>query len=100
MCILKLTTRLGATLYLVLAKLQIKCSLHFTFSESSQHSSRYDLHLDENDGFSPSEVEFFKEQISTMDKSMKDYITNPDVTAIDRYEITIYCYFIFFRIKS
>ena len=42
---------------------------------------------DEKDGFSPSEVEFFKEQISTMDKSMKDYITNPDVTQAERNEI-------------
>ena len=68
-------------------KLRVKSSFDFIFSESSQHISRYDLHFDEKDGFSPSEVEFFKEQISTMDKSMKDYITNPDVTPTERYEI-------------
>ena len=47
--------------------------------------SNYDLHFDEQDGFTAPEVAFFKEQIAAMDKDMKEYITNPKVTPIERY---------------
>ena len=56
-----------------------------TISESSQHMSNYDLNFDEQDGFTAPEVAFFKEQIAAMDKDMKEYITNPKVTPIERY---------------
>ena len=56
-----------------------------TFLESSQHMSNYDLNFDEQDGFTAPEVAFFKEQIAAMDKDMKEYITNPKVTPIERY---------------
>ena len=60
---------------------------NFNIQGSSQLISYSDLRLDEKDGFSTSEVEFFKEQLSAMDKNMKEYITNPNVTPIERYDL-------------
>ena len=43
------------------------------------------LYIDEKDGFSSSEVEFYQDQIMIMDEHVKDYLTNPATTPIERY---------------
>lgn len=43
------------------------------------------LYIDEKDGFSSSEVEFYQDQIKIMDENEKDYLTNSATTPIERY---------------
>ena len=43
------------------------------------------LYVDEKDGFSSSEVEFYQDQIKIMDENVKDYLTNSATTPIERY---------------
>ena len=43
------------------------------------------LYIDEKDGFSTSEVEFYQDQIKIMDENVKDYLTNSATTPIERY---------------
>ena len=52
------------------------------------------LYIDEKDGFSSSEVEFYQDQIKIMDDNVKDYLTNPATTPIERYECNTEGYFI------
>ena len=56
--------------------------------------TKFDMHFDENDGFSSLEVQFFQDQIAVMDTSLKEYLITPNITPIERYVIFvpyIYC---------
>ena len=52
------------------------------------------LYIDEKDGFSTSEVEFYQDQIKIMDENVKDYLTNSATTPIERYTWKNEVYFI------
>ena len=43
------------------------------------------LYINEKDGFSTPEVEFYQDQIKIMDENVKDYLTNSATTPIERY---------------
>ena len=51
----------------------------------NQAGKCFDLQFDEDDGFSSTEIVFFESQMSVMEESIKEYLTNPKVTAIERY---------------
>ena len=47
----------------------------------------FDVHFDESDGFSSSEVQFFQDQIAVMETNLKEYLIAPNITPIERYVI-------------
>ena len=64
----------------------IRFELYF-FSEMSPAIRNFDVHFDESDGFSSSEVQFFQDQIAVMETNLKEYLIAPNITPIERYVI-------------